>query len=154
MNKKLSLIVCALLLAYFVFTSGLVFEVTKSECVSSVDVPPSIALSNYRISALGVFNEDDRACSEWLVNKSNPEVIIRADYNSICLMNGYTDDRCVTYVEPDNAHYLFLNTDNVRNKRFVWGCEAGMRVYQPLPNIDNDEIVYKSGDAVVYYIEE
>ena len=66
MAKKASIIVCILLLAYFIFTSGLVFEVTASDTMDRVDMPYSIAMSGERTGAIGIYNEDDIACAEWL----------------------------------------------------------------------------------------
>jgi len=150
MNKKVSLITCTLLLAYYAFTSGLIFETTKSEYMSRVDTPPSIALSNYRISAVGIYTADDLACIDWLMNAGTPNVMVRLDYNSMLLLSEYAPDRSITYERPSHRHYLFLSSDNIKNNRMTWGYEAGMRIYQPLPDISNYEVVFKSGDAVVY----
>ena len=150
MNKKVSIVTCAFLLTYYLFTSGLVFEVTKSESMNRIDTPISIALSNHRVSAVGLYTADDIKCMKWLMNEGTPKVTIRLDYNSLCLLNEYTQDRSTTYERVASRHYLFLNSDNIKNNRLVLGYEAGMRVYQPLPDTSNNEIVFKSGDAAVY----
>lgn len=66
MAKRFMVVTCVLLLAYFLFTSGLVFEAVGSETIDKVDMPYSVALSDDRIGVLEVANEDDVACARWL----------------------------------------------------------------------------------------
>jgi hypothetical protein len=66
MAKKVSIAICTLLLVYFLFTSGLVFEAVGSEDVGRVDTPYSIALSGERTGILEMYTDGDADCARWL----------------------------------------------------------------------------------------
>jgi len=152
MSKKASTSICTLLLAYFVFTSGLIFEVTKCQTTGSINVPYSLALSTERTGILGVYNVDDVACAEWLIENKG-ELPLVADYNGCALLIGFH-----FWFEPmpqfAGAYHLFLTTWNTQHKKMVVGSQPGLRRYNPLPNLDGATEVFRSGDAVVYRVVE
>jgi nicotinamidase-related amidase len=69
MAKAVSIVACVLLLTYFLFTSGLVFEVTASEMEGNVDMPYSLALSGERTGVLEIYTDGDVDCAKWLVGE-------------------------------------------------------------------------------------
>ncbi len=90
-----------ILLAYFVFTSGLVYEATGSEVTDKLIVPYSAALSGERTGLFGVYIEDDIRCAEWLAYESDPNIPIVGDGNTWLLMKGYvTQPARVMLVPP------------------------------------------------------
>ncbi len=151
MNKKASLIICVLLLAYFTMTSGLIFEVTKSQSDGSVNVPYILALSGERTGILGVYNADDVACAMWLA-KNVGELPFVADYNGMALLMGFRFWRAPP--KPADAYYIFLTTWNTQHEKMVVGSGPGLRRYELLPDLSNTTKVFEKGDAVVYYVEE
>ena len=152
MNKKASIAICILLLAYFMMTSGLVFEVTKCQTTGSINVPYSLALSAERTGILGIYTADDTACAEWLIENKG-EIPLFADYNGCALLIGF-HFWFEPMPRPTETHYLLLTTWNTQHKKMVIGACPGLRTYKPLPNLDSAVEVFRRGDAVVYRVAE
>jgi len=146
-------IIATFILCYCLFTSGLVYELTKSEPTDMHEIPYSIAFSNDRTRIVGVNNEDDINCAEWLMRDTPLEIPIYVDYCSSSIFIGITGiHRFCTY-EPPKPYYIFLNTWNVEKGKMVQGNFGGMRKYEPLPDLDNAVEVYRSGKAIVYRVD-
>ncbi len=153
MSKRVSLILCVLLLGYFLFTSGVVFEVSHSIMAGAIDLPYSLALSGKRLNIVGVFNKDDVACAKWLV-KNKADVSLMSDYNGSALLMGLVH-KANQYLVPskeDAGYYLFLTSWNVEHQMMVVGSAPGIRKYEPLPSLDKAGVVFSRGKAVIYYI--
>ena len=142
-----------MLLAYFTFTSGIVFEATNSAMNGTFDTPYSLSLSGERLNIVGIFNEDDITCANWLVdNKKN--VPLATDYNGYALLMGCMNEAGqYSTPEKDEAYYLFLTSWNVENELMVVGSSPALRKYNPLPNTDNATVVFSKGDAIIYYVK-
>jgi len=98
MGKVVTLSIIGFLIAYYAFTSGAIFELTKSEATEQLDIPYSIALSNERTRIVGVYgNDDDTACARWLVEETNPSVPIHTDYCGISLIMDLNEGSRSTY---------------------------------------------------------
>ena len=149
MNRRTSIIICALSLAYFAMTSGLVFEVAKCQSTGSINVPYSIVLSGERTGILGIYNTNDVACARWLA-ENGKELPIVADYNGFALLMDFYFRN--TPPKSANAYYLFLTTWNTQHQKMVIGSQPGLRTYDPLPNLEGATEVFRKGDAIVYYI--
>jgi len=148
--KRASLVVSTLLMAYFIFTSGLVFEAMKCQSTGTINVPYTLALSSERTGILSMYNADDVACAVWLAENVG-ELPFVADYNSMALLMGFR----FWDVSPEssNAYYVFLTTWNTQHGKMVVGSGPGLRMYEPLPNLENAIEVFRRKDAVVYYVE-
>jgi hypothetical protein len=157
MAKRTNYVITAVLLVYFVFTSGLVYEVTGSEVTDRMVVPYSIPLSGERTGLVGVFIEDDLRCAKWVsaLGKSYPVV---CDGNVALLLRSYEFAMVEQIVYFDGAynnerHYLFFSTWNVEtNKMVVSATSAGLRGVDKMPVIDFNlyKEVYRSGKSVIY----
>ena len=151
MSKTATITVCVLLLAYFLFTSGLVFAGTQASMSGKIDMPYSIALSGEDSGVLGIFTEDDIACAHWLAG--NDDMPIRADYNGVALLLGHTDEYERFGGWDSESHYLFLTSWNVEYGKMVVGASPALRTYQPLPDLNGAVEAFRRGDAAVYYME-
>jgi hypothetical protein len=101
MSKTAIWVTTGILLAYFIFTSGLVYEATGSEVTDKFIVPYSAALSGERTGLFGVYSEDDIKCAEWLAYESDSNIPIVGDGNTWLLMKGYvTQPARVMLVPP------------------------------------------------------
>lgn len=150
MKKKATVCVTALILVYYLFVSGLMFEVTNETEVGMVDTPYAIAFSNERLGFVGLFNEDDVACAKWAVQ--NSDLRICCDYLGMSLIiefAGYT--RGHYDVDTTSEHLLLLHTWNTQHKKLIFGWHEAMREYEPLPDLDDAKEVFRSGDAHVYW---
>ena len=154
MTAKASSIICVLLLVYFIFTSGMVFEMTHSAMDGTIDLPYSLALSSKRLNMVGVFNENDVACAKWLVDNKE-DVPLVADYNGYALFIGcqYRLNQYYVPTKDDDGYYLYLSSWNTEHQMMVVGSAPGLRQYLPLPKLDKAVVVFKKGDAGVYYVE-
>jgi uncharacterized membrane protein len=71
--RNLKWLTVGLLIPYFIFTSGAVFELSQSNSASSIDIPYSIALSHERVGVAAVFSENDMMVRDWAIeNKIEP----------------------------------------------------------------------------------
>jgi len=149
---KSKYVICGLLILFFIFTSGLVFELTKSKAIDHVDMPYTVALSAERTGILGIFNDNDAFCAYWLGNQSDKSIVIYGGYNAISLVMDYSKDfpRFKNTDEPRETHYVFLTTWNVEHNVLVLGSTPALRVYRPLPDLSHAQLVCWSGKAKVY----
>ena len=162
MAKNASIVICVFLLAYFVFTSGLIFEIKKAGNLGSMGIPYSIALSGDRTGLFGIYTKGDVECAKWLGN-TEENIRILSDYNGINLVSDYVKGFTRTY--PYNIYYhflaeriieksdfyMFLTAWNIKHSKRVIGLGTGMRIYEPLPDVSNMKEVFRSGDSIVYY---
>ncbi len=151
-------VILTILMTYFIFTSGLVFETTKSKNISYLDLPYSIALSAERTGIVGVFTENDVECAKWLANNAEKGVLIYADANGFVLLTGWLEPykQLVEVFSkmpekfPEKS-YVVLTEWNVKNELLVIHTgQAGLRVYQPLPKLEDKKIIFQSGEARIY----
>jgi hypothetical protein len=157
--RKSVIIVASLLLAYFVFTSGAVYEATGSNVTDRMVVPYSLALSGERTGLAGLFTEDDQRVAEWVVNESDKDLPVVCDGNMALLLRSYdffprveqiTSFKGTFYSKP---HYIVFSTWNIETgKMVVTATSAGMRGVDVLPEMDISEYVevFGSGKSVVY----
>jgi uncharacterized membrane protein len=68
-----------ILIPYFIFNSGLVFELTKSQTTNFIDMPYSIALSSCRVDVSTVFTRRDITAATWLSRVEGQDYSIYAD---------------------------------------------------------------------------
>jgi uncharacterized membrane protein len=68
-----------ILIPYFIFNSGLVFELTKSQTTNFIDMPYSIAMSSCRVDVSTVFTRQDIIAAAWLSRVEGQDYSIYAD---------------------------------------------------------------------------
>lgn len=71
-----------ILIPYFLFTSGFIYEVTRQEVTDRVDTPYSIALSSYRLDLAGVYYWQDDAAASWLTQQASDKTKVYTDYHA------------------------------------------------------------------------
>ena len=156
------------------FTSGLIFESIQSTAIEKVSLPYSLSLSSGRTGIGGVYNKDDMACTEWLVNESNQGMFILTDVNTKRLLQGFMERIPRTCYEesyyvvrihrpwtlltiPDGDCYVFLSTWNTEHNKLIHydpSLNVGMRKVQNIPDDIYDlPVAYQSGKSVVYLME-
>ncbi len=148
----------ALLLIYFVITSGLVYEALGSEVTDRLVVPYSIALSGERTGLVGLYTVGDQKCAEWLVARGKRDIPIVCDGNVALLLRSYgLFPRIYSTTKftmlDDKPHYLFLSAWNIETRKVVGGGEsAGMRGIDVLPKLDAASYseVFINGKSVIY----
>jgi hypothetical protein len=166
-------IITSILLAYYLFTSGLIFKLNTVQGISSVETPYSFALSAEDTGIVGVYTEDDIQCAMWLVKDSCKGTHIVSDVNGHLLLRsliknekqimwgkesdlyeGAIRGAYFSDIENYDKCYIFVTSWNTRHQTYIEGGQlgAGLRISNPLPQFDYKE-VYRSGKAVVYLKE-
>lgn len=163
-----------LLIVYFLFTSGLVFELTRWDRLDRVEMPYSVALSVERTGVVATYNQDDVDAVKWLTTETDSSTMIVGDYNGWHLVAAYSwlsrlretavssKSTTATYNPtldnlPNRPAYLFLTSWNNQHGRYIESVtdaygEAGLRESLPLPTeLGRYREVYRKGDAVVLY---
>ena len=149
-------------LIYYIFVSGIAFEVLQIPGINKIELPYSHALSAERIGSVGIFTQDDIGCAEWLADKSDSDTMILADQNGIALISSYMSfyPRILNINNKraaiQNTYYLFLTNWNYLHNEYITavGLGTGARNANPLPDLKNATKVYSSGYSVVYLVEK
>jgi len=162
----LKFVTLAVLIPYFVFTSGFIFEVTKNETTDVIDSPYSIALSSYRLDLASVSDWQDVAGAEWLAQRVGDQHTVHADVHGYLLLSGQVQLRGriggpSEMAEPLRDRYMFFRSRNIERQE-VTGClprgtaRIGLRQsvsFAELPQlvwrIDKSSKIYDNGGAQV-----
>lgn len=159
--------VIVILLPYFIFNSGAVFELGRSQTTNFIDVPYSIALSTHRLDLNTVFTRQDIAAASWLCKVSKEEASVYVDDHSGKLFVNQIDFPCktagITYDIPNigSTGYVYLRAWNVQNKEvtFATGYATRQSVsFEDLPRfqqiIEGADRIYSNGGAQVLLLRK
>ena len=127
----------AVLIPYFLFTSGFIFEVTGHEVIDKIDSPYSIALSSHRVDVGGVFNRQDGAGADWLWQRLDDEDTVYTDLYGFLLLGYETGHRgqilCFPWdmsQVPEDS-YIYFRTWNTTRQEITYasgitGCRESV----------------------------
>jgi uncharacterized membrane protein len=159
--SRLALIITVVvLIGYYIFTSGLVYELTGNNNTASLEIPYSFGMSAERVGLAAVLNDDDINCLKWLSANWKEGDLVVSDYNISRIIDEYDYRIYLKYQGgygkptfwnngiPDRC-YIFVSSWNVHHKKYVLGTNIGLRSLEDLPDLPYD-IAYRSGDAIVY----
>jgi hypothetical protein len=145
------------LMVYFLFTSGFVFEITKSQATNTLDLPYSITLSYNRTGVYSINNADDIKAAKWVAEQGNEKIM--AGYGTAYLMACYLGgnprmfepiSRMPYSIAQKDKGLIFLSSWETENKETVTYVDIGLRKLTPIPSDIYDlPIVFQSGDAIV-----
>jgi uncharacterized membrane protein len=150
-----------ILVVYFIFTSGFVFEITQSKSTAQIDVPYNTALSAERTGIVGIFTDCDVKCAKWITEKTPKNSLVAGDVNSsLLLMSFITQDRIrktisdkvYDYETLPKTCYIMVLDWNVRHNQFVRVAGTGTRQILDMPELNYPE-VYRCGNSRVLYKE-
>ena len=155
-DKKIAIyVICGILSVYFLFTSGLVYNIV-SGASDTIDTPYSLALSKDD-GIVGIYTDNDIRCAKWLA-ENHGDMQIYADYNGIALLMEYTTLDYLMYggmsEKLEAPSYVFLSEWNIKKNQIVIGYCAALRRYGALPDLSNAVEVHRCGNAVVYKVGE
>jgi uncharacterized membrane protein len=150
-----------ILIPYFLFTSGVIFETSRHRVTDKIDIPYSIALSSYRIDLAGVFNQQDGAAAQWLSRNAPDNSKIYVDDHTSQLLKFYRIDkeRLPRYPQDSNKlqedYYAFLSSWNASKEELSFAVGPGLRKHikmEDLPELHTAEGInqlYCNGSAKV-----
>ena len=157
----LKFIAVAVLIPYFLFTSGFIYEVTTQEVTDKIDTPYSIALSSYRLDLAGVFYWPDGAGAEWLAQKAGDESNVYADHHAHRLVWFYSFPGQAAYLprkatELKEGSYLYFTAWNLAKHEITFATAPGLRqhiAFNDIPGlshvIDSKNRIYTNGGAQI-----
>ena len=157
----LKFIAVAVLIPYFLFTSGFIYEVTGQEVTDKIDTPYSIALSSYRLDLAGVFYWQDGAAAEWLTQKAGDESNVYADHHAHRLVWFYSFPGQAAYLprkatELEEGSYLYFTAWNLAKHEITFATAPGLRqhiAFNDIPGlshvIDSKNRIYTNGGAQI-----
>lgn len=125
--------VVVILIPYFIFNSGVIFELSRSRITNFIDSPYSIALSGNRLDLNTVFTIQDLDAAHWLCNVPISDEPVLTDYNSSKLFVNRFDFPCkIVGISPDgveanSAEYVYLRTWNWRNRQVTFATGYATR---------------------------
>lgn len=129
----LQVAVLAILIPYFVFNSGVVFELSRSQSTHYIDVPYSIALSSHRVDISSVFAVQDVIIADWLSGVAEEDHTVYADHHGRQLFIGQVRFPCVVLRyrpgrdEVDLPCYFYLRAWNLQKRTLTFATTYGAR---------------------------
>ncbi len=174
--RNFKLLTVCLIIPYFLFTSGFIFEITQQTDISRVNMPYSISLSNHRVDMVGVFTSNDMAVRDWAID--NIPGWLYGDTHTILLVAEKVYTVYMWYLpvalktgEFKGGNYIFLSERNNRDRTVTFrprewedlyarGPTSGMRVSYSYEEVGLDKlisegrIIYKQGDAFILEIKD
>ena len=171
--RNYKVLVIGVLIPYFVFTSGAMFELTKSTNISTIEIPYTHALSAIRMDTAPVLTHSDIIVRDWV--KANDKFPIYGDVggtNALLAVqsnlgldvNKLLDKWLVTWFVfrkgrldpvPDD-YYIMLRERNVEREELTHQIGVGLRRIQSYDEagfykiLENRPIIFQSGNARVY----
>jgi len=141
-------VLTALLLVYFLFTSGFVFEAAKIPNVSDLTIPYNVALTHDRID-LGTTTENDEGVRDWIV-KNDVKPIYADFYGFLFLQEklGTSSSLKMLTTDFDVDGYVFLRERSVEDGNLIYWKDIGLR---ECGSIENGKTVYQVGDSKVIW---
>ena len=158
----LKFVALAVLIPYFLFTSGFIYEVTGQKVTDRVDTPYSIALSSYRLDLAGVFYWQDGAAARWLSQNVTNEVKVYVDSHSGKILAFYEFPGKMEQLPKDAAKlkpdsYIYFTAWNTATNEATYsGRGPGLRQHVNLDDIpglkaaiESRNKIYNNGAAQV-----
>jgi uncharacterized membrane protein len=137
--------VLLIMIPYFIFNSGIVFEISRSQTTHFIDMPYSIALSNYRTDVSTAFTKQDVSATDWLMTVAGEDYPAYADHHGFKLLGlqrglFFTQRaniflRCTKEEELSSPCYIYFRTWNVQKKSLAFGT-----VYAGRQSLDFDDL--------------
>jgi hypothetical protein len=163
----LQFVVLGLLIPYFVFNSGAVFELSRSRTAYIIDTPYSIALSSYRVDVTTTFTKQDTAAADWLARRmAEEDCPIYVDHHSTKLLGWQTGfvfshkvselTRGAEEKELSSPSYIYFRSWNTQKRALTFSTVYAGREsisFDDLPwltqAVEKSDKIYDNGSAQV-----
>jgi hypothetical protein len=140
-----------LLIVYFIFTSGLVFQLAGYQDISKPTVPYSIALANQSCDAGNYLTDNDADVAKWA--KESGYKVIYGDVGGTLVAQDYYDNY---HALPLKANYqlgdiILVRTWNISRGWSEW-IGPGLRRSVPM-TLPAGKTLYQKGEAYIWEVE-
>jgi uncharacterized membrane protein len=164
----LQFLVLVVLIPYFIFNSGVVFELSRSQTTHFIDTPYSIALSSYRVDVTTTFTKQDTAAADWLSGVAKEDCQVYVDHHSGKLLGIQVGLPCPALEFPHDAKaeelsspsYSYLRTWNTQKKQLTFGTGYAARQsvsFDDLPwftqTLEKGDKIYDNGGAQILLVK-
>lgn len=154
-----SVLFAVVVIPYMLFTTGLVFEVTKQTDITQFGMPYNVALSSHRLDLWGNYTPDDEIVRGY-ITRSDDNPILTDIYGRVFLQEtlGYTKSIYLLPRDLENIpdeYHIFLRSENVRTQTLAHWVGPGLKdfVHTDLPSVfESRDIMFQSGNS--YYLSE
>lgn len=153
------LFVLCLIIPYFLFSSGFIFEITKQTDISYINIPYNIGLSDRRIDLGATITDNDLAVVKWMADSQIPFPVYSDIFGAFIIgedigQRYYINQGFPKYPQEliNPPYYVFIRERNVWDNCLVIRGATGCRKYRPFDEykVDiNKGIIYQVGDARV-----
>jgi uncharacterized membrane protein len=157
----LRFLVLSILIPYFIFNSGAVFELSRNQTTHFINMPYSIALSSYRLDLNTVFTKQDVVAADWLSAVAKEDYHpLYADIHGCQLFYTYQETRNTG--ELASSSYIYLRTWNARNKVWTVGTVYAARQSISFDDLDlpwlrqaleKGDKIYDNGGAQILVVQ-
>ena len=164
--KYFSYATLTILFLYFVFTSGIVFELARFNNTDTLDIPYSIAISNSRMDIGGVFSDKDKEAAIFVRDTLSKGGVVFTDFYSTMIiadtMNWdhisdiHTRMLLIPWQTENMADggFIYLRERSVNNRELSYYVDAGLRRITTFDEVDFDkalegrELIFDNGARV------
>ena len=157
----LRFVTLGVLIPYFLFTSGFIYEVTGDRVTEKIDAPYSIALSSYRLDLAGVFYWQDGAAARWLTQQASDDTEVYTDHHTFRLLAFHEFPGQILGLPLDASKlaensYIYLSTWNTNKGELTFAVGPGLRKpvsFSCIPGLitamEERDRVYNNGGAQI-----
>jgi len=126
--RNLKVVAVCILIPYFLFTSGFVFEAIKSEEITKLDIPYSVPLSDYRIDLGGSPTQNDMLVRDWIAE--NDPTPLYADYFGVLFLQETLGTKKI-YCLPEDCIAASWNMEDmdIPEGSFIFLRERGVATF-------------------------
>lgn len=160
--KKYKNILPIIIVIYFIFTSGFVYEIMKYNVSDKLDIPYSASFSAKRTGVYATYSQDDVNAVNWIVSNGDKDLMVVSDYNGVLLISAYFGISKIrvdgawsnlNYEDMPQHCYIFITSWDNETGFYVNSvqgirCGAGFRQIKKMPKLIYEE-VYRSGNSVI-----
>jgi uncharacterized membrane protein len=160
-SNYLRFLALGVLIPYFLFNTGFIFEAAKSEQYNVVDTPSSETLSSYRMDMKSC-NRREYMANEWLTDVIDDKSPIYADtYGALQHSIHFLGFRSLPFdiKKMQGNAYIYLRTWNIERREMVFVMIHGEHIWFEHKSFDNlpglselinrQNLVYDNGGAQV-----
>jgi uncharacterized membrane protein len=161
-HAPLGFFVLVIMIPYFIFNSGVAFELSRSQTTSFINMPYSIALSSYRLDVTSVFTKQDVTAADWLYSVAGEDYILYADRHGYqALRERFGSSTNIIWLNLRSAKvypplYFYLRAWNVQKKVLTFPTAYAAREsisFADLPLfmqiMEKADIIYNNGAQVL-----
>jgi uncharacterized membrane protein len=145
-------VILVVLIPYFIFNSGVIFELSQSQPTGFVDMPYSIALSSYRADIIGASTTQDHTAVTWLSAVATEDQTIYSDYHGCKILGEQipvTRQRFPAEIEKISLPtYIYFRAWNIREVTLTFAGDYGTRQSVSFDNVPGLTPLIESGDRI------